>query len=508
MRLDTPKITVVSRQLSPKSVEIQTNLILLVPAGFKDFEAIPYGETLKARLAQRGHDLATDPFTTDLPNALGTRASVSKIDAQVCAFDLLELARGLVAGHAGAKRLAVAAVGLDDALAARGIEAVVAAALAADFNLPSFKSKAAPSPVRLREIACFGPIAAARLARTAAEAKGNNLARYLTALPVNELTPGKYRARVETLAREYGWDASFLDTRTLRARGAGAFLAVARGSGEDKAGILHLRYRARGKGGKGGKKARGAAAGEGALALVGKGICFDTGGTNLKSAKHMFGMHEDMEGSAVALGALLALTEMKVDFPVDCWLALAQNDIGPGAYRQNEVVRAINGTTIEIVHTDAEGRLVLADTLALACAAKPSAVIDYATLTGACIGALGTRLSGALTNREALIAKLIDAGRDSGERVWPFPLDKDYEKDLKSEVADIKQCTLGSDADQILAAVFLRKFLSGDPAWVHVDLAAGNNKGGLAHIPTDVTGFGVRFTLNLLFEQRLLSGTS
>ena len=165
---------------------------------------------------------------------------------------------------------------------------------------------------------------------------------------------------------------------------------------------------------------------------------------------------------------------------------------------------AANGKTIEVMHTDAEGRMVLADTLYLASQAKPKLLIDYATLTGACIGALSTRLSGALTNRPTLVPTLIRAGEDSGERVWPFPLYDDFKKALKSNVADIKQCTLENDADQILAAVFLKQFLAHDPDWVHLDLSAGNRKGGLAHIPSDITGFGVRFTLNLLLDRKIL----
>jgi leucyl aminopeptidase len=224
---------------------------------------------------------------------------------------------------------------------------------------------------------------------------------------------------------------------------------------------------------------------------------------NLKPARYMHGMHEDMEGSAVALGTLLALTELQVDFTVDCWLALAQNHIGPKAYKQNDIVVASNGTSIEIVHTDAEGRMVLADTLAFAAKKKPALMIDYATLTGACVYALGTSYSGAFSNRDDLIDDIIEAGRNSGERVWPFPLDKDYDKALQSTVADIKQCTLEGEADHILASRFLSRFVDDTP-WLHVDLSAGNSKGGLAHIPTDITGFGVRFTLDLLLKQKVL----
>ena len=149
--------------------------------------------------------------------------------------------------------------------------------------------------------------------------------------------------------------------------------------------------------------------------------------------------------------------------------------------------------------------MVLADTLALASRAKPHLIIDYATLTGACVYALGTRYSGAFTNREALIAEVIAAGRESGERVWPFPLDEDYEEALQSTIADIKQCTLEGEADHILGARFLKRFVADRP-WLHIDLSAGNNKGGLAHIPSDVTGFGVRFTLNLLLDRKIMDG--
>ncbi|MBT8121478.1 MAG: leucyl aminopeptidase family protein, partial [Gammaproteobacteria bacterium] len=235
--------------------------------------------------------------------------------------------------------------------------------------------------------------------------------------------------------------------------------------------------------------------------------CFDTGGVNVKPAKYMNGMHEDMQGSAVALGTLLSLSRIGVNYAIDCWLALAENHIGSKAYKPNDVITACNGTTIEVKHTDAEGRMVLADTLVLASRAKPHALIDYATLTGACIYSLSSRYSGVFTNRSKLNETLIEAGSDSGERVWPFPLDEDFDESLESPVADTLQCTLEGDADHILAARFLKRFVDDKINWVHVDLAASNHKGGLGHVPTDTTGFGVRFTLNLLAEQHFLDGT-
>lgn len=493
MRLELPKINQSRRQFSHKSAEIYTNLVLLLPPDFKRWSQLPHGEALHRRLKAQGAPLSeTEPFITDLPNGPGTRVALAAVGPKADAFTLLTLARKLVAAHpTQADTLAVAGDGLDPAVAARAYEAVVAAALAAAGVMPDYRSKP-DKKRRWRELHLFGHTSPDGYARTRAEALGNNLARYLTALPANELTPAVYRKRVQEIARGRGWKIDFFDQKKLQAAGAGAFLAVARGSPEPDAGILRLRYTPRRS-----VKAP-------ALALVGKGICFDTGGTNLKTAKGMYGMHEDMEGSAVALGTLLALSELKADFPVDCWLALAQNHIGPKAYKPNEVVAASNGVTIEVVHTDAEGRMVLADTLAFASKQKPRLIIDYATLTGACIHALGTGYSGAFTNRSALLPKIIAAGETSGERVWPFPIPEDYVQELKSDLADIKQCILGGEADHILAAVFLKKFLSSDPAWVHIDLAAGNHKGGLAHVPTDITGFGVRFTLSLLFDQRVM----
>jgi leucyl aminopeptidase len=493
MESKTIKVREDRHAMTARTVDNQSNVIVLLPAAFDDFDHLPYGALLMQRLRRAAHDLTSaDPFVTELPNAAGTRVALTGLRDGIGAFELLTLARKLFAAHTPRPgKLAVGCFGLSPRAAEAACEALVAATAAACFELPSYKSKQ-DKPKPLTELHLFGHQAAHGYARTLAEARGNNLARYLTALPPNELTPGAYRRRVEKLAREQGWKCRFHDLAKLRKLGAGAFLAVAQGSPEPDAGILHLRYAPKKTAAK-------------LVSLVGKGICFDTGGTNLKSARHMHGMHEDMEGSAVALGTLLALTELKASFTVDCWLALAQNHIGPRAYKQNDVVRAANGTTIEVVHTDAEGRMILADTLHLASREKPRLLVDYATLTGACVGALSTRMSGALTNRASLLPTLIRAGETSGERVWPFPLPEDFNEALKSTVADVKQCTLDSEADHILAAAFLKKFLANDPDWVHVDLSAGNHKGGLAHIPTDITGFGVRFTLNLLLDQGVLA---
>jgi leucyl aminopeptidase len=225
---------------------------------------------------------------------------------------------------------------------------------------------------------------------------------------------------------------------------------------------------------------------------------------NLKPHRSMLDMHTDMAGSAVALATLVALAELRAPFSADAWLAISENHIGPQAYRPQEVVRAANGVTIQVIHTDAEGRMVLADTLALAARTRPRLMIDFATLTGACVYALTERMSGVFTNRAALTAALLEAGRASGERVWNFPFEADFDAELDSKVADIVQCAVEGKGDHILATRFLSRFVPADIPWAHVDLSAATRSGGLAHVPTDVTGFGVRWALELLLRQNTL----
>jgi leucyl aminopeptidase len=333
-----------------------------------------------------------------------------------------------------------------------------------------------------------------------ATAAGNNLARWLTALPPNTLDAAGYRRLLKDFARRLDLDFKFYGETQLRRLGAGAFLAVSQGNAARDAGIVHMAYRggAPTRGGQPSGARASRAPGPPAVSLVGKGICFDTGGTNLKSHKSMLDMHTDMEGSAVAVGSLYALHALRSPLAVDCWLAITENRIGPLAYKPQDVVRAHNGTTIQVIHTDAEGRMVLADTLSLAASKKPRAIIDYATLTGACVYALTERYSGAFTNRPEARGRIEAAGTSSGERVWCFPMDTDFDSDLESTVADVLQCATEGKGDHILAARFLSRFVPKNIAWLHLDLAAGSRSGGLAHITTDITGFGVRYTLDLL----------
>jgi leucyl aminopeptidase len=376
-------------------------------------------------------------------------------------------------------------IGLDADAERRAASSLLAAAHAAAFALPAFKSKADPAArARLRKLQLHATQARIDLPAARAGAIGNNVARWFTALPPNILTAKSYRDAVAELARARGIRYRFFDEIELEKLGAGAFLAVSRGNAARDAGIVQLSYRPRQR--------------RPALALVGKGVLFDTGGTNLKPFLGMLDMHTDMQGSAVALGTLLALAEVNVPYRVDAWLALTENRLSPDAYKSQDLVRAANGTTIQVIHTDAEGRMILADTLALASRDEPEIIVDYATLTGACVNALTERYSGVFSNRGAANELLTGAGAASGERVWPFPMDEDFDDALKSEIADVKQCSTESAGDHILAARFLNRFVPAAIPWVHLDLSAGQHKGGLGYVPTEITGFGVRLTLELL----------
>ncbi|MCK6371310.1 MAG: leucyl aminopeptidase family protein, partial [Gammaproteobacteria bacterium] len=345
-----------------------------------------------------------------------------------------------------------------------------------------------PEPrTRLQQLRLLGLEAKLDLERELAEIESGNLVRWLTALPPNRLTAASYRELLAHLAEHNDWNMRFLDRAALGRLGAGAFLAVAQGNAGNDAGIAHLSWRPKGRS-------------RPDVSLVGKGIIFDTGGTNLKPFRAMLDMHQDMCGSAVALGVLLAITRLRLPLAVDCWLAITENRLSPQSYKSRDVVSAACGTTIEVIHTDAEGRMALADTLVLAARERPALLIDYATLTGQCINALTDRYSGVFTNRRELEPLLVTAGRRSGERVWPFPMDEDFDEELKSSVADVAQCSVENEGDHILAARFLRKFVPEKTPWIHVDLSSAARKKGLGHVPAGPTGFGVRLTLALLTD--------
>lgn len=491
---DTPDTRIYQKpgRVDAKALESVDQLLLILPPrpSKRDFQSLPQGTKMQA-VYRKHADGATPAFVTRLANKRQTLVVAGTIAADASTFEQLTLGRKLIkaATEQKAGSLGICVAGFDEARSAELVRNMLAAALAAAFRLPAYKSK--PTPARIRNIRLLGLAERIDTSRAEAEAKGNNLARWLTAQPPNFLDAVGYADLVRTLAKEQGWQFKRFGARELEKLGCGAFLAVAQGNEDDSACIIRLRYRPASR------KA------DPDLSLVGKGIVFDTGGTNLKPFEYMLDMHGDMQGSAVALGTLLAISELELPIAVDCWLALTENRIGPRAYKSQDVVTAANGKTIQTVHTDAEGRMALADTLVLASREVPAMIIDYATLTGSCIRALSTRYSGVFTNRSDLHPALKRVGRNSGERVWPFPIGKEFLDDLKSETADLLQCSAKGNADHILAASFLAEFIENDVPWVHLDLAAGDNEGGLGHVASKFTGFGVRYTMNAILDENL-----
>jgi leucyl aminopeptidase len=461
-------------------------LLLMLPAGeSSELERWPFGAVVGRERARIPRS-AGGVWTASLPNARATRLVVGELPRAADAFQQLTLAarvvREVVALEPRTVALGAVARGAPDPAPAA---ALLSALLAATEAQPQQKSRP-PRAWQPAEVLVCGPT---DVATTLAVEDGAHLARWLTALPPNVLYPGSYRRALKTLAARFGWRMQVYTEAALKRLGAGAFIAVARGSRRRDAALVRLQYRPR----------AGQRAGR-PVALLGKGICFDTGGHNLKSAKSMLDMHIDMAGSAVAVGALAALSASHFPRPVDAWLALAENRIGPAAYTQQDVLTAANGTTIQVTHTDAEGRLVLADSLALASRTAPAGIVDFATLTGACVYALTERLSGAFTNRPALREVLERAGARSGERVHAFPMPADFDQDLDSPVADVVQCLLDGKGDHIYAARFLSRFVGAGIPWAHIDLSSAARTGGLAHVTRPLTGFGVRFAVALLAD--------
>ena len=233
------------------------------------------------------------------------------------------------------------------------------------------------------------------------------------------------------------------------------------------------------------------------VAIVGKGVTFDSGGLSLKPAKSMEWMKQDMSGAAVVLGVMKALPALAPQVEVRGYIAAAENMPGQGAQKPGDIITYRNGKTAEVLNTDAEGRLVLADALCVASEAKPDCLIDLATLTGACMVALGSSVAGILGNDQGLVDELIAHGDQTGERMWQLPLVEDYRSDIKSSVADIKNIGAGYGGT-ITAAMFLEAFVD-DVSWAHIDIAGpAFAEKPAPYAPRGGTGFGVRALLSYL----------
>ncbi|HKY75796.1 MAG TPA: M17 family metallopeptidase, partial [Acidimicrobiia bacterium] len=236
----------------------------------------------------------------------------------------------------------------------------------------------------------------------------------------------------------------------------------------------------------------------GTVALVGKGITFDSGGLSLKTADGMETMKTDMSGAAAVIGTMSVLRQAGVQTKVIAFVPTTENMPGGRAIKPGDVLKIRNGKTVEVLNTDAEGRLILADGLSLAVEEKPDAIIDLATLTGACVVALGMKIAGLMGNDDAWIGQVRDAADRVGEPMWPLPLPQEYRKDLDSEIADLKNITGGRGGGALTAGLFLAEF-AGDIPWAHLDIAGpARASADDGYIGKGGTGFGVRTLVEVL----------
>jgi leucyl aminopeptidase len=343
---------------------------------------------------------------------------------------------------------------------------------------------------QLEKFAILAPVDGAEIAAGHllgdAIAAGHVYARGLQILPPNVCTPSFLAERATELAKAYGFKVTVLDRAAMEKEGMGALLAVGRGSANEPR-FIALEYNG----------ADGAP-----VVLVGKGVTFDTGGISIKPAQNMEDMKYDMSGAAAVLGTFETLGRLKPKVRVIGLVPSAENMPSANAYRPGDVVKTLSGKTIEVVNTDAEGRLLLCDALAYAKRYSPACALDIATLTGAIVIALGHTAIGVMGTDEKLVQDVRTAGDRAGERAWPLPLWDDYRELIKSDIADVKNSG-GRPAGSISAGWFLREFVDGFP-WAHLDIA------GTAYTEREApdmvkgpTGSGVR-----LFSEFILGRTS
>ncbi len=322
------------------------------------------------------------------------------------------------------------------------------------------------------------------VARGADLAGAIGLVRDLVNTPGGDLTPVAFAEQAGEVAAEAGLEIEVMDRAAIEEAGLGGLLGVARGSAQEPR-LVKLTYQPEGRP-------------KGSVALVGKGITFDSGGLSIKTVAGMEWMKADMAGAATVLGTMSLVPSVAPRMHVTAYLPLTDNMLGPDATRVGDILRTRNGKTIEVLNTDAEGRLILADALALAVEDEPDAIIDLATLTGACLVALGDRTAGVMANHADLSERVLDAAEAAGEAMWPLPLPEHLRKTIDSDLADLRNIGTSPYGGALTAGLFLREFV-GDVPWAHLDIAGPaatttawdeNSRGG--------TGFGVRTLVNLL----------
>ena len=418
-------------------------------------------------------------------------AAVGLGDAEELSLDGLRraaasLVRAVRTHRSLATDLASAAADADGPIEAEGVGAVVEGLTLALYRFGYQSSGGARGGDRLTRVTLVGSTAVgvrSAVVRSEAVVSGVVLARDLVNEPGGSLTPPKFANRVRRMARDRGLTCKVMDETAIRRARLGGLLGVNRGSTQP-ARFVELTWTPKGRP-------------KGTLALVGKGLTFDAGGLSIKSGQGMMDMKMDMGGAAAVVGAMSVMPDVAPRCRVRAYLPMTDNMLGGDATRPGDVLTIRNGKTIEVLNTDAEGRLVLADALSLASEGKPDAVIDLATLTGACMVALGPRIAGLMGRGDAFLEQVEAASSRTGERVWRLPLPDDYRRMVDSPVADMKNIG-GPHGGAITAGLILGEFVAEGIDWAHLDIAGpAFTDSDDAEVVRGGTGFGVRLLVDL-----------
>ncbi|MGP4011031.1 leucyl aminopeptidase [Streptomyces sp. 4N124] len=432
---------------------------------------------------------APSGFKAPLVVAVGLGAEPEK-DAQFDGETLRKAAGTAARALAGSKKAAFALPLTDAADAGAVAEGALLGAYSFDTYKENGKSgkDAKNGKAPLTEVALLGgkprdKAYKAAVERATAVSEELNRARDLINTPPNDLNPESFAAVAQTAAKEHGIKAQVLDVKALEKGGYGGILGVGVGSAAGPR-LVKLSYTH--------------AKAKKHLAFVGKGITYDSGGISLKPAGHNETMKCDMSGAAAVFGAVVAAARLGLEVNVTGWLALAENMPSGTATRPGDVLRMYSGKTVEVLNTDAEGRLVLADALWAASEEKPDAIVDVATLTGAMVLALGNRTFGVMANDEAFRTAIVEASEEVGEASWPMPLPDHLRKGMDSPTADI--ANMGERmGGGLVAGLFLREFVGEGITWAHLDIAgpAFNEQGPFGYTPKGGTGSAVRTLVRL-----------
>ena len=414
---------------------------------------------------------------------------VSLGERDACSPEFIRRAGGAMAGKIASAKASHATVDTADVLAGCpdvGIHCLCEGVELGGFRFDRHKTDAERIPeCRVSLVVKRRSAAAAKQVRLSQViASSTNYARAMAHEPANVITPVTMAARARALAKSTGLKCTIIDHKQMVKLRMGAMLAVGQGS-DSPPRLIVLEYGS----GRRGKP----------VVLVGKAITFDTGGYSIKDKNSIVGMKYDKCGGTAVLGAMRAVASIKPKVPVVGVIAAAENMISGGAYRPNDIITAMSGKTIEIISTDAEGRLVLADALTYAQKKyKPRALIDLATLTGGVVVALGRAMGGIFANDDDLRDRLMASGERTFERLWPLPIDDDYLESIKGDDCDIKNSG-GREGHASIAAVFLKQFVDPKVPWAHLDIAGvADVDKNMPYCRKGATGFGVRLLCDYL----------